>query len=150
MQHVHVKFRMHIQNLQRPKQNLTSLWWTPVILTVLGGRTRANLDNSSQASSPYLNCVGWQDKLTIEQLLCRWCLVLHFLAVTIWTLSGRQNLASSPFWCFLFGSQISPPHDLYSVSETSHLSDAVKLASYSYFSVIVAWSIESRKTTKWS
>ena len=57
----------------------------PLILTVLGGRTRAHLDNSSQASSPYLNCVGWQDKPTVEQLLCRWCLMLHFLAVTIRT-----------------------------------------------------------------
>ena len=122
----------------------------PHILTVLGGRTRAHLDNSFQASYPYLNCIGWQDKPTVEQLLCRWCLMLHFLAVTIWTLSGRPNVASSPFWCFLFGGQISPPRDLYSASETSHLSDAVKLASYSYCSVIVAWSIESRKTTKWS
>ena len=34
--------------------------------------------------------------------------------------------------------------------KSSHLSDAVKLASYSYCSVIVAWSIESRKTIKWS
>ena len=38
----------------------------PLILTVLGGRTRAHLDNSSQGSSPYLNCVGWQDKPTVE------------------------------------------------------------------------------------
>ena len=38
----------------------------PLVLTVLGGRTRAHLDNSSQASSPYLNCVGWQDKPTVE------------------------------------------------------------------------------------
>ena len=111
----------------------------------LGGRIRAHLDISSQASSPYLNCIGWQDKPTVEQLLCRWCLMLQFLAVAIWTLSGRQNLASSPFWCLLFGGQISPPHDLYSASETSLFSDAVKLASYSYCSVIVAWSIESRK-----
>ena len=117
----------------------------PLILTVLGGRTRAHLDNSSQAPSSYLNCIGWQDKPTVTQLLCRWCLMLHFLAVTIWTLSGRHNLANSPFWCFLFGGQISPPHDLYSASETSHFSDAVKLASYSYCTVIVAWSIESRK-----
>ena len=26
--------------------------------------------SKDQASSPYLNCVGWQDKLTVEQLLC--------------------------------------------------------------------------------
>ena len=46
-------------------------WWRkierpPLILIVLGGRTRAHLDDPSQASSPYLNCVGWQDKLTVE------------------------------------------------------------------------------------
>ena len=123
---------------------------TPLILAVLGGRTRAHLDNSFQAFSPYLNCIGWQDKPTVEQLLCRWCLMLHFLAVTIWTLSSRHNLSSSPFWCFLFDGQLSPLHDLYSASETSHFSDAVKMASYSYCSVIVAWSIESRKISKWS
>ena len=117
----------------------------PLILTVLGGRTRAHLDIFSQASSHYLNCIGWQDKPTVEQLLCRWCLMLHFLAVAIWTLSGRQNLVSSPFWCFLFGGEISPPHDLYSASETSPFSDVVKLASYSYCSVIVARSIETGK-----
>ena len=110
------------------------------------------MSHTSQASSPYLNYIGGQDKPTVEQLFCRWCLMLHFLAVTIWTLSGHHNLASSPFWCFLFGGQISSPHDLYSASETSHFSEAVKLASYlySYCSVIVAWSLESRKkTSKW-
>ena len=60
----------------------------PLILTVLGGRTRAHLDNSSQASSPYLNCVGWQDKPTVELSM-----VLDV------ALSGCHNLASSPFWC---------------------------------------------------
>ena len=85
-------------------------WWgkielPPLTLTVLGGMTRAHLDNSSHAYSPYLNCIGWQDKPTVEQLLCRWCLMLHFLAVAIWTLSGHHNLASSPFWSLLFGGQ---------------------------------------------
>ena len=111
----------------------------PLILTVLGGRTRAHLDNSSQASSPYLNCVGWQDKPTVELPM-----VLQV------ALSGCHNLDTATIWPvhhFDVGGQILPP---YSVSETSHLSDAVKLASYSYCSVIVAWSIESRKTTKWS
>ena len=111
----------------------------PLILTVLGGRTRAHLDNSSQASSPYLNCVGWQDKPTVELSI-----VLHV------ALSGCHNLDTAticPVHHFDVGSQISPP---YSVSQTSHLYDIVKLASYSYCSVIVAWSIESRKTTKWS
>ena len=111
----------------------------PLILTVLGGRTRAHLDNSSQASSPYLNCVGWQDKPTVELWM-----VLHI------ALSGCHNLDTITIWPvhhFDVGGQISPP---YSVSETSHLSDAVQLALYSYCSVLVAWSIESRKTTKWS
>ena len=67
----------------------------PLMLTVLGGRTRAHLNNSSQTSSPYLNCIGWQDKPTVEQLFCWWCFMLHFLAV-----SGCHNLASSPFWCW--------------------------------------------------
>ena len=58
----------------------------PLILTVFSGRKRAHLNNSSQTSSPYLNWIGWQDKPTVEQLLCRWCLVLPFLAVAIWTL----------------------------------------------------------------
>ena len=53
----------------------------PLILTVLGGRTRVHLDNSSQASSPYLNCVGWQDKPTVELRI-----VLHV------ALSGCYNL----------------------------------------------------------
>ena len=74
----------------------------PLILTVLGGRTRAHLDNSSQASSPYLNCIGWQDKPTVEQLLCRRCLMLHFMAVTIWTLwppqSGQFTILMFPLW----------------------------------------------------
>ena len=111
----------------------------PLILTELGGRTRAHLDNSSHASSPYLNCVGWQDKPTVELSM-----VLHV------ALSDCHNLDTATIWPvhhFDVGGQISP---LYSVSETSHLSDAVKLASDSYCSVIVAWSIESRKTTKWS
>ena len=111
----------------------------PFISTVLGGRTRAHLHNCSQASSPYLNCVGWQDKPTVELLM-----VLHF------ALSGCHNLDTATIWPvhhFDVGGQISPP---YSVSETSHLSDAVQLALYSYCSVLVAWSIESRKTTKWS
>ena len=38
----------------------------PLILTVLGGRTRAHLDDSPQASSPYLNCIGWQDKPSVD------------------------------------------------------------------------------------
>ena len=111
----------------------------PLILTVLGGRTRAHLNNSSQASTPYLNCVGWQDKPTVELSM-----VLHV------ALSGCHNLDTATIWPvhhFDVGGPISPP---YSVSETTHLSDAVRLASYSYCSVIVAWSIESRKMTKWS
>ena len=111
----------------------------PLILTVLGGRTRAHLDNSSQASSPYLNCVGWQDKPTVELLM-----VLHV------ALSGCHNLDTATIWTvhhFDVGGQISPP---YSASQTSHFFYAVKLASYSYCSVIDTWSIESRKTTKWS
>ena len=96
----------------------------PLILTVLGGRTRAHLDNSSQASSPYFNCVGWQDKPTVELSM-----VLHV------ALSGCHNLDTATIWPvhhFDVCGQISPP---YSVSETSHLSDAVKLASYLYCSV---------------
>ena len=65
-------------------------------------------------------------------------------------LSGCHNLDTTTIWPvhhFDDGGQISPP---YSVYETSHFFYAVKLASYSYCSVIVAWSIESRKTTKWS
>ena len=110
----------------------------PLILTVLGGRTRAHLDNSSQASSPYLNFVGWQDKPTVELSM-----VLHV------ALSGCRNLNTATNWPVQqsdVGGQISPP---YSVSETSHFFDTVKLASFLYCSVIVAWSIESRKTTKW-
>ena len=59
----------------------------PLILTVLGGRTRAHLDNSSQASSPYLYCVGWQDKVTVE------------LSMAFWLSQSGQchNLASTPF-----------------------------------------------------
>ena len=60
-------------------------------------------------------------------------------------LSGCHNLDSTTIWPvhhFDVGGQISPP---YSVYEASYFFDAVKLASYFYFSVIVAWSIESRK-----
>ena len=109
---------------------LVGLERPPLILTVLGGRTRAHLDNSSQASSPYLNCVGWQDKLTVEQLLCRWCLMLHFLAVTIWT---------------------PPQSDQFTILMLAVKYRLLMICTlYSYCSVIVAWSIESRKTTKWS
>ena len=59
----------------------------PLILTVLGGRTRAHLDNSSLASSPYLNCVGWQDKPTVELPM-----VLHV------ALSGCHNLDTATIW----------------------------------------------------
>ena len=67
-----------------------------------------------------------------------------------WNPGGCHTLDTAticPVHHFDVGGQISPP---YSVSKTSHLSDAVKLASYSYCFVIVTWSIESRKTTKWS
>ena len=114
----------------------------PLILTVLGGRTRAHLDNSSQASSPHLNCIGWQDKPPVELSM-----VLDV------ALSGCHNLDTATIWPvhhFDVGGQISPSHYLYSVSETAHFSDAVKLASYLYSSVIVAWLVESRKATKWS
>ena len=79
----------------------------PLVLTVLGGRTRAHLDNSSQASSPYLNCVGWQDKPTVELPM-----VLQV------ALSGCHNLDTATIWPvhhFDVGGQILPP---YSVSET--------------------------------
>ena len=39
----------------------TKIECPPLILTVLGGRTRAHLNNSSQASSSYLNCIGQAD-----------------------------------------------------------------------------------------
>ena len=50
----------------------------PLILAVLGGRTRAHLDESSQAFSHYLNCIGWQDKPSVDLLMTRlvtgaWC-----------------------------------------------------------------------------
>ena len=93
---------------------------------MLGGRKRAHLDDPSQVSSPYLNCVGWQEKLTVEQLLCRWCLMLYFLAVTISTLH-------------VYGQT------LWSVLNIRDITLFIKLASYTYSSVIVAWSIELRK-----
>ena len=118
----------------------------PLILTVLGGRTRAHLDNSSQASSPYHNCVGWQDKPTVNGA---WC-------CTFWLSQSahHHNLASLPFWCWPSNIAYEASHIILSswniCIPNSHLSDAVKLASYSYCSVMVVWSIESRKTTKWS
>ena len=71
----------------------------PLVLTVLGGRTRAHLNNSSQASSPYLNCVGWQDKPTVELPM-----VLQV------ALSGCRNLDTATIWPvhhFDVGGQIS-------------------------------------------
>ena len=72
----------------------------PLILTVLGGRTRAHLDNSSQASSPYLNCVGWQDKPTLElsTVLDVALYGCHNLD-TLWSpQSGQFTILMFPLW----------------------------------------------------
>ena len=72
----------------------------PLILTVLGGRTRAHLDNSSQASSPYLNCVGWQDKPTIElSMLLHVALSGCHNLDTLWLpQSGQFTILIFPLW----------------------------------------------------
>ena len=64
------------------------------------------------------------------------------------SLPGRHNLDTPLFWCLLFDVQTSSPYDLWPASKTLHYSDAVELASFSYCSAIIAWSIESGK--KWS
>ena len=116
-------------------------WWRkierpPLILIVLGGRTRAHLDDPSQASSPYLNCVGRQDKVT-EELISMilpqewWNGVLPYLNCV-----GRQDKVTE---------EVKNHNTLWSASRHSN---AAELTSFSYCFVMVAWSIESRKTKK--
>ena len=102
-----------------------------LIFTVLGGRTTAWLNYLFQASSPY---VGWLDKPTVTQLICRGPdgllpTMLNLLVVTIWTLH-----------CFDVNNQTSSPYHLWYASKSSHYSDAVELNSSLYCSVILACS----------
>ena len=58
-----------------------------LILTVLGGRTWSHVDNSSPASSPYLNCVGQAYCRAVDGASC--CTFWlsksgHSLATTVW------------------------------------------------------------------
>ena len=86
----------------------------PLILTVLGGRTRAHLDIFSQASSHYLNCIGWQDKPTSSIVvgLCLLCCTNCLLAVVVFSSSclcpvavmGRVTTSSKCSWGWLIDS----------------------------------------------
>ena len=107
---------------------LNCMGWQDTSLTVA---------KEDRASSPYLNCIGWQDKSS-----SRWSFLM----------SG--GMASSPYLNCVgrqdkLTVEVINHNALWTASESSHHSNATELPSFSYCFVMVAWSIESRKTTKW-
>ena len=106
---------------------LNCMGWQDTSLTVA---------KEDRASSPYLNCIGWQDKSSSR-----------------WSFPMSGGMASSPYLNCVgrqdkLTVEVKNHNALWSASETSHHSNATELTLFSYCFIMVAWSIESRKTKK--
>ena len=105
-----------------------------------------------RASSPCLDCVGWQDMRLVSGRAsspCLNCMGWQDTSLTV----AKEDRASSPYlncvgWQDKLTVEVMNHNALWSASETSHHSNAAELASFSYCFVMVAWSIESRKNQK--
>ena len=130
--------------------SLTSYWrnGAPVLVVM-----------TSRASSPCLNCMGWQDmSLTVakeDRASSPYlnCIGRQDKSSSRWSFPMSGGMASSPYlncvgWQDKLTVEVKNHNALWSASETSHHSNATELTSFSYCFVMVAWSIESRKTKK--